>query len=504
MKTCFAALVFCTFPVLVRAGAAEANPPNIVYILADDLGYGDVGANNPKSKIPTPRLDRLAAQGMRFTDAHSPSSVCTPTRHGILTGQYAWRSRLKKGVTWSYGRVFMDPERETVAMLLKEHGYRTGVVGKWHLGLDWALKDGPEHSLENAGTKLNAYGAIMDMDPRHIDFSRPVTRGPRDFGFDYSFILPASLDIPPYCFLENHELVTAPSAWTEGNDLDQGKAMAFWRPGKIAPDFDFYDVLPTITRKSIEFLETHAGNNEPFFLYLPLSAPHTPWLPTEAFVGTSGAGLYGDFVHMVDTQVGKVLDAIDRLGIEDDTLVIFTSDNGAFWRPSMVARHDHRAAHVFRGMKGDIWEGGHRVPFIVRWPGHIEAGSTSAAVTTLTHLIATSADLIGLPNPNRRGEDSYSILPVLLGKAAEVPGQPGIVMHSSEAHFAYREGDWKYIEKRGSGGFTSPAFFEVTDGEATGQLYNLADDPSESVNLFFSHPRKVKAMNRKLEQLRRS
>jgi arylsulfatase A len=495
------ALLPCLLVLAPCFGLATEPPPNIVYILADDLGYGDISAYNPESKIQTPHLDTLAANGMMFTDAHTPSSVCTPTRYGLLTGQYSWRSNLKQGVIWSYGRVFLEQGRETVGALLQQHGYRTAVIGKWHLGLDWALKPGQEHSLENA-EKREVNGVIMDMDPSHIDFSKPVTRGPQDFGFDYSYILPASLDIPPYCYLENHELEARPTARTEGNDLDKGFMEAFWREGSMAPGFDFHDVLPNFTRKAVRYLEAQAGQEKPFFLYLPLAAPHTPWVPTAEHEGYSGAGMYGDFVQMVDAEVGKILQALADHGLAENTLVVFTSDNGPYWVPRDTERYGHKATAHFRGMKGDIWEGGHRVPYIARWPGKIPSGTTSDALTSLTHLLATTADLLGLADPNRYGEDSYSLLPVLRGETDHVPDQPGIVMHSSKAHFAWREGNWKYIEKRGSGGFSAPVAFDVRMGEHSVQLYNLKDDPAETQNLQFRHPERAREMQLRLDQVR--
>jgi arylsulfatase A len=479
-----------------------ASPPNIIYILADDLGYGDLSVYNPDGKIRTPVLDQLAAQGMRLTDAHSPSSVCTPTRYGIMTGEYCWRTPLKQGVTWSYGRLFLDPERETVAGLLRQHGYSTAVVGKWHLGLDWALREGAEHQLPNATKRVNENGVIMDMDPIHVDYTKPVTGGPENYGFAYSFILPASLDIPPYCFLENHRLVTPPTAFTAGNDLDKGYMEAFWREGHMAPDFVFDEVLPTFIDKSIAFIRQHDAHQTPFFLYLPLASPHTPWVPQGTALGRSEGGLYGDFVEQMDREIGRLLDALEASGMEDETLVIFTSDNGPYWVPELTARFGHRAAGSLRGMKGDIWEGGHRVPYLARWPGTIAEGTTSAALTSLTHFIATAADIVGLDQPNQYGPDSYSILPVLLGKVDTVPEQPGIMRHSSGAHFAWREGPWKFIEKRGSGGFSAPTRFDVLMGEEPAQLYHLGNDPGESENLYFRHPEKISQFQGRLNAMR--
>jgi arylsulfatase A-like enzyme len=476
-----------------RAGSNQ--PPNIIYILADDLGYGDLAIYNPDSKIPTPNLDRLAAEGMRFTDMHSPSSVCTPTRYGILTGRYCWRSRLPQGVLRGYGRSLIEPDRRTVAALLQEHGYHTGVIGKWHLGLDWVLKEGREDALEDESTSMNDLGIVTEMNPDFIDFSRKPTDGPLNHGFDYSFILPASLDMDPYCYLENDSLTAIPDQYTPGNDLNTGYTGAFWRAGRIASGFEFDQVLPTFTQKALDYLEQRSAEDGPFFLYMPLAAPHTPWVPTAEFAGTAGAGTYGDFVHMVDAAVGQVLQKLRELDQEENTLVIFTSDNGPFWTPALIEQYEHRAAGSLRGMKADAWEGGHRIPFIVRWPGKVQAGSQNEALSTLTNLMSTCAGLLGVALGADEGEDSFSILPVLLGEENEVAGQPAVVHHSSRGFFAIRRGDWKLILGRGSGGFSEPRVVEPQPGEATGQLYNLAQDPAETSNAYREHPEVVQELS---------
>ncbi len=493
-------ILYLSLIIFAGLNLTGRSTPNIIYILADDLGYGDVSVYNPDSKIQTPNLDRLASMGMRFTDAHTPSSVCTPTRYGVLTGHYCWRTPLKQGVTWSYGRTFIEEGRETVATLLQEQGYNTAVIGKWHLGLDWALKSGEANTLENAEKRVNEYGVVMNMEVKHIDFTKPVTRGPKEFGFEYSYILPASLDIPPYVYLENHEIVSEPTDYTEGNDLDKGFMDAFWRAGKMSPGFDFYDVMPNFIRRSVDYIANHAQDEKPFFLYIPLPAPHTPWVPTMEHDGSSEAGMYGDFTQQTDAEVGRIMQAVKDAGIERETLIIFTSDNGPYWVPSLTHKYGHQAAAHLRGMKGDIWEGGHRVPYIASWPGKIPMGSISNALTSLTHLISTVADIVGEADPNAHGEDSYSIWEVLHGKSDEVAGQPGIMMHSSRAHFAWREGPWKFIEKRGSGGFSSPVSFDVRMGEATAQLYNLEEDPSETTNLYFKYPEKGEYLSKRLKQ----
>lgn len=473
-----------------------------MYILADDMGYGDVSANNPESKIQTPNIDRLAEEGMRFTDAHAPSSVCTPTRYGILTGRYCWRSRLPQGVLQGYGKALIEKDRETVASLLKKHGYVTGVVGKWHLGLDWILKPEYKNIVQEGKADINELGMVRTMPSDFIDFTRKPADGPLDHGFDYSYILPASLDMEPYCYLENDQLTELPTGYTEGNDLNTGYTGAFWRPGRMAPGFDFYEVLPTFTRKAIAFIHRQDESEKPFFLYLPLAAPHTPWVPKETYDGSAAAGSYGDFVHMVDDHIGMVLEALKETDSEENTLVIVTSDNGPYWRTPMIERFGHRAAYHFRGMKGDIWEGGHRIPFIVRWPGKVSPGSVCDITTVLTNLMATSAEIVGADPEAAIGEDSYSILPALFGSTDQPKDQEAVIHHSSRGFFAIRKNNWKLIPRRGSGGFSDPAVYEPAPGEPAGQLYDLGADASEQQNRFDEHPEVVNQLSDLLGKIR--
>lgn len=479
----------------------EAPGPNIVYILADDLGYGDVRAYNAASKIATPNIDRLLSQGMHFTDAHSPSSVCTPTRYGILTGEYCWRSRLPQGVLRGYGRALIEKDQKTVAELLQDKGYTTGVVGKWHLGLDWVIQPQYRDSINAETAAISAGGVVEEMNADWLDFTQPPTDGPLTHGFDYSFILPASLDMPPYCYLENDTLLSIPEAYTPGNDLDMGYYGAFWRAGRMSPDFQFEEVLPTFTAKAETFITQQAQSGAPFFLYFPLAAPHTPWVPKPAYQGTSGAGDYGDFVQMVDATVGRIMAALDEQGLAENTLLIFTSDNGPFWREDKIEEFDHRAAGNLRGMKSDVWEGGHRVPFIARWPGRIQAGTQSDQTTTLTNLIATCADLLATELPAGSGVDSYSIWPILMGMGAASSDQ-AVIHHSGGGHFAIRKGDWKLIERLGSGGFTQPRVREPEPGGPAGQLYHLAQDPLETKNLYLERPEMVAELQAELDRIR--
>jgi arylsulfatase A-like enzyme len=477
--------------------------PNIVYILADDLGYGDVSVNNPQGKISTLNIDRLAGQGMRFTDAHTTSSVCTPSRYSVLTGRYPWRSRLPVGVLRGYSRTLIDANTPTVAAMLKESAYHTAVVGKWHLGVDWVLKDAFTDSLSPKYNADNLYGITKEMNPDQIDFTKKTTGGPHTQGFDYSFILPASLDMPPYVYLENGKLTEQPTGYTKGNKLASGYTGPFWREGLIGASFDFHDVLPLFTRKANDFIRAQSPA-KPFFLYFPMPAPHTPWMPTAKFTGTSKAGEYGDYVQEVDDAVGQVLHVLDSMGMSGNTMVVFASDNGPYWRDNFVQEFGHNAAGPFRGMKGDAQEGGHRVPFIVRYPGKVKAGTTSGVTTTLANLLATCADITGNTSAAYRPEDSYSILPVLTGKASGIASQPAIVNISSKGVYDIRKGPWKLIVGLGSGGMTVPSEIKPEKGKPVGQLYNLDTDIHEDHNLYDQYPDKVKELKELLQKIQQA
>lgn len=477
----------------------EIKKPNIVYILADDLGYGDISALNNESKIKTPAIDKLASEGMVFTDAHSNSSVCTPTRYGILTGQYCWRSRIKKGVLLGYSPSLIEDSTPTVAKYLKEKGYTTACIGKWHLGIDFKLKDGKYHEAWEGIEFTDELKGFNDYES--IDFSQHAKGGPFGAGFEYSYVLPASLDFEPYMYLENNLTVEAPTAHTPGNalDADPWATGAFWRQGQMAPSFSFEEVLPTFRKKAIEFIDKQKDSEKPFFLYFPMNAPHTPWVPKDAFKGSSDVGEYGDFVQMVDFEVGQILTCLDENGFTENTLVIFTSDNGAYWRPELIEQFNHNSNYTFRGMKGDIWEGGHHIPFIAKWPGKIEAGTKTSQLTSLTDFFATVQSLF--EGEDNKPLDSYSILPVLTGKKEKVERAP-VIHHSGSGKFAIRDNHWKYIEGLGSGGFTDPKFPEPKPGEPDGQLYNLTNDLQEQENLYFEFPEKVDELKKKLSEIR--
>jgi arylsulfatase A-like enzyme len=455
--------------------AETPRPPNIVFIVADDLGYGDPGCYNKESKIPTPNIDRLATQGMRFTDAHTPSSVCTPTRYGILTGRYCWRTSLKSGVLYGYDPLLIERDRMTVASLLKQKGYATACIGKWHLGLG---------------------------NDRKTDYSKPLKPGPNAVGFEYFFGIPASLDMVPYVFVENESVVEAPTATVEASKHQRQGGQGFWRGGPAAPGFKHVDVLPKLTDKALAFIARQTPE-KPFFLYFPLNAPHDPWVPTKEFRGKSRAGDYGDFVVQLDDVVGRVMKTLDDAKLADNTLLIVTSDNGAHWPPDDIVKWQHRANDGLRGQKADIWDGGHRVPFLVRWPGKVPAGSTSKELICLTDLLATVAALTGADLPADAGEDSFDISPIFLGRKLARPIHEAIVHHSIDGTFGMRQGPWKLAFGLGSHGFSTPANVKPREGEALGQLYNLDDDPVEKNNLWLTKPDEVARLTALLEKYKR-
>jgi arylsulfatase A-like enzyme len=454
--------------------------PNIVVVLADDLGYGDLSSFNEDGKIVTSHIDQLASEGMRFTDAHTSSSVCTPTRYGLLTGRYNWRTRLKSGVLNGRSTALIREGRATLASMLKEHGYHTAFIGKWHLGWDWALQE-PAVAGEPG-------------QPPVVDFSQPVTHSPNDLGFAYAYGHSGSLDMPPYVYVENGMPTAVPDTITANKDR-----YSWWREGLTAPDFDHEDVTPNFFRRAISYIESRAREQAPFFLYLALPSPHTPILPTAEWQGRSGLNPYGDFVLMVDHYMGQLLRVMDEAGVKDNTLLIFTSDNGCSPRADfeLLAEKGHHPSYIFRGYKADIFEGGHRVPFIARWPERITAGSVSDEVICITDLMATFAEITGYDLQDNEAEDSYSLLPLLEGKKLEEPLREATVHHSIKGNFAIRKGDWKLIFCPGSGGWSFPRpgrNDDVIDTLPPLQLYNLKDDPGETKNLQDQYPEKVKEL----------
>jgi len=451
--------------------------PNIIFIMADDLGYGDVSCYNENSKIITPYIDELAADGVMFTDAHTSSAVCTPTRYGIMTGRYNWRSTLKKSVLSGYSKALIPRERVTIASFLKDKGYKTAGIGKWHLGWDWANVD--------AGTDS-------------IDYSKKVGNGPSTLGFDYFYGFCGSLDMAPYVWIENDMPTMVPVKETENT----GK-QSWWRKGPTSEDFDHEQVLPHITDKTISYIKENANKEEPFFIYMPLPAPHTPILPTEEFKGKSGLdNPYGDFVIMVDAMVGRVMAALEEQGIEENTILIFTSDNGCSNQADyeQLGTKGHDPSYLFRGHKADIFEGGHRVPYIVRWPAKVDPGKTDQLICT-TDLFATVADILQVNYSDNVAEDSYSYLPALkIESNATV--RTSIVHHSINGSFAYRKNQWKAIFCPGSGGWSDPRpNSKGIEGLPKFQLYNLNEDIGEEHNLHNKHNEILEQYNEELSQI---
>jgi len=480
--------------VLFASGGARSilSDPNIIYILCDDLGCGDVGICNSAGKIPTPNMDRLGREGMVFTDAHSGSSVCTPTRYGVLTGRYAWRSRLKRGVLSGYSDHLIEEGRMTVASLLKQNGYHTAYIGKWHLGWDW-------HKRGEAGgdQDLNYIDAV--------DYTKPIQNGPKENGFIYSYGHCGSLDMSPYVYVENGMPTAVPDRETFADKKEVKNG--WWRKGPTAPDFVHADVLPNFTRRAVNYVREQAKTKQPFFLYLPYSSPHTPVLPTDEFKGKSGLdSAYADFVMMNDDCIGQIMTAVEKAGIAENTLIIFTSDNGCSPQADFeeLEAQGHDPSHIYRGHKADIFEGGHRVPFIARWPLKVKAGSVCDDTTCLTDLLATCADIIGVQLPVDAGEDSVSMLPNLLG-AAESLAREATVHHSIDGSFAIRQGKWKLIDAPHSGGWSTP---RPNDKNAlkdlpSVQLYDLEADPGETTNIQDRHPEVVERLKTLLEKYKR-
>lgn len=446
--------------------------PNVIYVLADDLGYGDISKLNPEGEIKTPNLDRLANEGIIFTDAHTSSSVCTPSRYGILTGRYNWRSKLKKGVLSGKSKALIPSSRQTVASMLKDQGYHTAFIGKWHLGWDWGLKS----SIDSTGDGWDP------VDFNKIDFNKPVTNNPNDLGFDYAYGHSGSLDMAPYVYVENGLVTGQPETITENT----GK-YSWWRKGPTGSDFDHQDVTPNFFRKGIKYIEDQANGDKPFFLYLPLPSPHTPILPSKEWQNKSGLNPYADFVMMIDSYIGQLQKTITDAGIEENTLIIFTADNGCSPTAQIneLIEKGHSPNYIYRGHKADIFEGGHRIPFIAKWPKVIKAGTKNDQTICTTDLMATLAEITGYVLKDTEGEDSYSLLPLLKGEDLKGPFREATVHHSINGSFAIRKGDWKLILCPGSGGwsFPKPNNKEVLDSLPKYQLYNINNDPSETTNL---------------------
>jgi arylsulfatase A-like enzyme len=438
----------------LSAGERTPQKPNIVFILADDLGYGDVHILNPKhGKIKTPNLDRLAREGMIFTDNHGGSSVCTPTRYGLLTGRYAWRTRLQNGVLDKPGPPLIAENRLTLASFLQRQGYRTACIGKWHLGYTFEEKD----------AKANAKGKDKDKGA-HV--GARLVGGPTTRGFDAFF------------------------------GFHHARSMRFLtEDDKVIADIAPIDMLPRLTRRAVDYIGARAEQSDPFFLYLPLNSPHTPIVPAVEWQGKSGIGAYHDFVMQTDAAVGAILTALEKHKLFKNTLVVFSSDNGSHEKN----KAGHQANAEWRGMKSDIWEGGHRVPLLVRWPGAVKAGSTCNRSVWLGDWLATCADMVDARLPANAGEDSVSILPLLRGQDKVL--HEAVVHHSINGKFAIRQGPLVLALCPGSGGWSSPKDPEAqTKGLPAVQLYDLAADPGQKKNLHEEQTETVARLTALLEK----
>jgi arylsulfatase A-like enzyme len=474
----FCTTVALTASTLICRSARSSTSPNVVYILADDLGFGDVHFLNPdRGRLPTPNIDRLSNEGMTFMNAHSGSAVCTPTRYGILTGRYAWRSKLQTGVLLPYGTPLIPPNRLTVPAMLRSRGYAAACIGKWHLGWDWPKENGKPV------------------------FDRAIPGGPTAVGFDRYFGTDVP-NYPPYCFIENDRTVGIPSV--------EKPASMYGSPGIMLPGWQLDKILPALVDRAGLFIRQQTARKHPFFLYLALTSPHTPLAVSQEWKGKSGLGLYGDWVMQTDRAAGEVLRTLEESGAAKNTLVIFTSDNGCapYIGVDYDVEHDkmgrvkeledkgHYPSARFRGYKSDIWEGGHHIPFIARWPGAVKAGARCDEVICLTDLMATLAELIDYKLPANAAEDSVSMIPALRGKALGRPLREATVHHSIQGKFAIRQGGWKLALCAGSGGWSHP-----TDSEAAAsnlpevQLYDMLNDPGETRNLRKEQPAIVQRLS---------
>ena len=503
-------------PLLCIGGIASAtakskvSQPNIVIIFADDLGYGDVQCyNTERGKIPTPNIDRLAAQGIRFTDGHSSSAVSSPARYSLLTGRYNWRTRLQKRIVPVYGEPLITPDRMTVATLAKQNGYITAAIGKWHLGWNWNLtkeqrplfeapKNGeddeakPNLANPDATNKQSAFATEQQQEFWREFFSKPIAGGPTTNGFDSYFGTDVP-NYPPFCFIENDRTLGIPIEFLPGKYLGGNQASL---QGPAVKDWKLEDILPTLGERAVAFITKSVKQQEPFLLYLPLTSPHTPISVIEEWKNKSGLNAYADFVMQTDATIGRVLDALEKSGAAENTIVIFTSDNGCapYIGTKNLEQMGHYPSGPLRGYKSDAWEGGHRVPFIVRWPAVTKAGSVCNQLVCQADLMHTFADIFGVKLPDNAGEDSFSLLPLLKGK--DKPIRDNAVSTSIDGIPALRIGTWKYIPASGSGGWTTGG-----DQSQSVQLYNLAYDLGETKNLAAAMPEKVTEMKTLLEKL---
>ena len=475
--------------------------PNIVIIYADDMGYGDLNCQNANSKIPTSHLDKLAAEGMRFSDAHSSSGICSPSRWAMLTGTYHWRRQ--HGIVGSFGKPFFKDSDITLPQILKTKGYTTACIGKWHLGWHWKFKNEPSGEVLQWGSLRKVYL------PEDIDWSNQIAGGPRERGFDYYFG-DGTINLPPYAWIENDRFVERPTEEMDINNIGYQVKEGQWefRPGPKAADWNPYTVLPTLTNKTLEWINKQ-DNDKPFFLYFALPAPHAPIIPNDEFDGKSEAGAYGDFVVHTDWVVGQVLSSLKENGLEDNTIVVFSSDNGPeayAWK--RAENFGHFSMGDFRGLKRDVWEGGHHVPFIIKWPGEIEAGSVSNEVISQVDLMATFAKIAGIELMDHAAPDSYNILPILKGEKHDSPYREATVHNTFKDKWGIRKGNWLYIDSPSGGHRAPPESYKelkrYLDFNTEGILFNMKEDPEQQINLYEKYPEMIHELEILLQKYRES
>lgn len=475
--------------------------PNIVIIYADDMGYGDLNCQNPKSKIPTPNLDQLAADGMRFSDAHSSSGICSPSRFALLTGSYHWRRQ--HGIVGAFGKPFFHDTDITLPQVLSNNGYATACIGKWHLGWNWEFKNPPSGEVMQWGKMRTFYA------PSDIDWSKSITGGPLDRGFNYYFG-DGTINFPPYTWVENDRIVEPPTEDMDINNVGFDTKEGQWefRPGPKVKDWNPYDVLPTLTEKVVSWIDEQK-EGKPFFLYFALPSPHAPIIPNESFDGKSNAGAYGDFVVQTDWVAGQVLNTLKDKGMEDNTIVIFSADNGAeayAWK--RAEKYGHFSMGNFRGLKRDVWEGGHHIPFIVKWPGKIEKGSLSKEVISQVDIMETLAKMVNINLPEGSAPDSYDFSSVMRGNEYESPLREATVHNTFDSKWGIRKGKWLYINASSGGHRELPESFKQLTGyqdfESEALLFDMENDSEQRINLFESNPDQVNALDALLQEYRKS
>ncbi len=483
------------FLSLIASASAETFP-NIVLLYADDMGYGDLAIQNPESKIPTPHLDQLAKRGVRFTDAHSSSGVCTPSRYALLHGRYHWRKF--HGIVNSFDQSVMDDERTTLPELLKSKGYRTACIGKWHLGWDWNAIKSPEarlQSIADGSTTVQAY----DVDA--FDWSKPIPGGPLAHGFDYYFGDDVP-NFPPYAWFENDRLTQTPTV-QRSTPSPTGEGNWETRPGPSVEGWDYWAVMPTLTDRAVQWIGQQSADT-PFFLYVPFTSPHAPIVPDNEFAGKSRAGAYGDYVCQTDESVGRILHAIEAKGLRENTLVLFTSDNGPeTYAYARIKNFEHRSMGPLRGLKRDLYEGGHRVPCIASWPAALPQGEVRDGLISQIDFYATIASIVEASIPSGSAEDSYDQFEFITGRSASK--RLTLVHNTNKNGYALRHGDWVYLTTQSGAVSKVPDWFDRENGYAInphpGELYNLRDDLAQRKNLYADHPEIVKDLATRLEQL---